>query len=65
VVKTSSSTIQELFATSVSKSYVENIIGSMADTLIVVKLDKNQTVEKVNQATLNLLHFEEKDIVGN
>ena len=44
----------------VSKTYVENIIGSMTDMLIV--LDADGSIRMVNQATLTLLGFEENDL---
>ena len=46
----------------VSKTYVENIIGSMTDMLIV--LDADGSIRMVNNATLNLLGFEVDDLTG-
>ena len=44
------------------KEFTENIIKSMADTLIVVSPDA--MIEKVNQATLDLLRYEEDELIG-
>jgi PAS domain S-box-containing protein len=63
VVKNGHRTIRDLYATSVSKQYVENIIQSMADTLIVVKLDPESRIKSANQATLNLLGYDEKELL--
>ncbi|MEW6557887.1 MAG: ATP-binding protein, partial [Elusimicrobiota bacterium] len=46
----------------VSKDYVDNIIKSMIDTLIVT--DAKGKIKTVNQATLNLLGYEEEEIIG-
>lgn len=53
---------EDLQKTTVSKAYVDNIIESMIDTLIVV--DKNNKIKTVNKSTLNLLGYEEKDLIG-
>ncbi len=53
---------EDLQKTTVSKAYVDNIIESMIDTLIVV--DKNNKIKTVNKTTLNLLGYEEKDLIG-
>ena len=45
-----------------AEKYVSNIIHSMADTLIVINFDK--TITSVNRATLDLLGYEESEIVG-
>ncbi len=64
VVKTGSETIEELFNTSVSKTYVDNIIKSMADSLIVANLGADRTIRTINKATLNLLGYEEHELLG-
>jgi len=46
----------------VSKNYVDKIIESMADMLIVFNSDRK--IEKVNRATLNLLRYEEPELFG-
>ena len=46
----------------VSRDYVDNIIMSMNDTLIVVKPDYK--IEMMNQATLKLLGYKEDEIKG-
>ncbi len=53
---------ESLKATTVSKSYVDRIIQSMGDTLIVT--DSEGTIRTVNQAALKLLGYEESDLVG-
>ncbi|MFQ5963504.1 MAG: PAS domain S-box protein [Candidatus Scalinduaceae bacterium] len=45
-----------------AKDYTGNIIKSMVDTLIVISPDK--TIKTVNQATLRLLRYEEKELIG-
>src|SRR3972149_3210973 len=45
--------IEDLQKTTVSKAYVDNIIESMIDTLIVI--DKNNKIKTVNKSTLKLL----------
>ncbi len=64
VVRNGERTITELYETAVSKQYVENIIQSMADTLIVVQLDPKSRIRTVNRATLNLLGYEESELLG-
>ena len=46
----------------VSKNYVDKIIESMADMLIVFNSERK--IEKVNRATLNLLGYEEPELFG-
>ena len=57
-------TIKELFDTAVSKEYVENIVQSMADSLIVVQLDAESLITTVNAATLELLGYSESELIG-
>ncbi|MEW6732383.1 MAG: PAS domain S-box protein [Acidobacteriota bacterium] len=45
-----------------STSNIENIIQSMADSLIV--LNPDITIKTVNQATLDLLGYQEQDLIG-
>jgi PAS domain S-box-containing protein len=52
----------DLGQTTVSKSYVDNIIKSMLDALIVVDVDL--TITKVNQSALNLLGYDRYELVG-
>jgi len=52
----------ELLTTTVSKSFVDNIIQSMADTLIVV--NPNNIIQHLNQATLDMLNYAEHELVG-
>jgi len=46
-----------------AKDYIDNVIKSMADTLIVINQDG--IIKTVNQATLNLLGYEESELIGN
>ncbi|MDH4137665.1 MAG: PAS domain S-box protein, partial [Anaerolineae bacterium] len=62
VVRTGQLSIEDLLKTTVAKSYVENIIRTMADTLIVVNPDL--IIQTVNQATLALLGYEESELIG-
>jgi len=52
----------DLRAVTVSKNYVDKIIESMADMLIVVNSEGQ--IEKVNRATLELLGYEEGEMIG-
>ncbi len=53
---------EQLIAATVSKSYVNNIISSMADTLIVI--DPDSTIRTANHASLELLLYDEHDVIG-
>lgn len=53
---------EQLLQTTVSKNYVDNIIRSMIDSLIVVNPDG--TIETINQATVQLLGYEEHELLG-
>lgn len=64
-VWTGKNTIEDLLNTTVSKNYVENIIKSMADTLIVINADENATIRTINNATVNLLGYERPELVGS
>ncbi|MBC8235507.1 PAS domain S-box protein, partial [bacterium] len=46
-----------------AKDYIDNVIKLMADTLIVINQDG--IIKTVNQATLNLLGYEESELIGN
>jgi PAS domain S-box-containing protein len=52
----------DLQRTTVSRNYVDNIIQSMADTLIVV--DSDGTIETVNLALCDLLGYEKEEVIG-
>jgi PAS domain S-box-containing protein len=52
----------DLKAVTVSKNYVDKIIESMADMLIVVNSEAK--IEMVNRATLDLLGYEKKELIG-
>jgi PAS domain S-box-containing protein len=53
---------KDLRKSTISKDYVDNIIGSMNDTLIVADLDAKIT--SVNRATCELLGYAEQELVG-
>ena len=54
--------IDDLQESTVSKEYVENIINSMIDTLIV--LTPEGKIQKVNQATCDLLGYKAEELNG-
>ena len=54
--------IEQISSTTVSKGYVENIVQSMADPLVVV--DPNVQIAMVNQAALDLLGYERGELLG-
>lgn len=53
---------EDLQKTTVSRDYVDGIIGSMNDTLIVVGPDG--VIRRVNKATSELLGYEQDELVG-
>jgi PAS domain S-box-containing protein len=53
---------EQLLTTTVSKNYMDNLIRSIIDSLIVVNPDN--TIRSVNQATLQLLGYEEQELLG-
>ena len=52
----------ELSETTVTRDFVDNIIQSMADTLVVVMEDT--TITRINSATANLLEYSEEELLG-
>jgi PAS domain S-box-containing protein len=52
----------DLRKTTISRDYVDNIIGSMNDTLVVVDLEAKIT--NVNRATCELLGYAEDELIG-
>ncbi|MBW2644866.1 MAG: PAS domain S-box protein [Deltaproteobacteria bacterium] len=54
---------EDLKQTTVSKEYVDNIMDSMIDTLIVV--DSDGKIKTVNRATCELLGYKEEELVGS
>ncbi len=52
----------ELRETSISKNYLDNIVNSLKECLIVTSL--NGTIESANQMTFNLLGCSEEQLVG-
>ena len=53
---------EELKETTVSKEYVENIIKSMIDSLVVVTAEG--AIQTVNQATCELLEYRPEELIG-
>ncbi len=53
--------MQDLRTTTVSKAYVDNIIESMAETLVVISPDG--VIQRVNRAGLNLLGYERNELI--
>lgn len=53
--------IDDLKATTVSKNYLNNIIGSMMDALLVI--DTNGKICRVNHSSCELLGYEEKELL--
>ena len=54
---------EDLKQATVSKDYVDKIIESMADMLIVIEPDAK--IKTVNQATLDILGYREDELIGN
>lgn len=54
--------VEKLSQTLVSKKYVDNIIRSMTDTLVVT--DPEGKIRTVNQATQDLLGYSENELIG-
>ena len=55
--------LEGLQETTVSKSYLMDIIDSMADSLIVI--NTKGTIKKVNNATIELLGYSEAELTNN
>ena len=53
---------EELYASTVSKNYLDNIVQSMTDMLIVVNRDEN--IRTVNRSTLDLLGYTDTELIG-
>ncbi len=53
---------ETLIATTVSMTYVDNIINTMVNSLVV--LDNNKSIVNVNQATLNYLGYTKNDLIS-
>ncbi|MCX5799961.1 MAG: ATP-binding protein [Candidatus Eisenbacteria bacterium] len=54
--------VEDLSKTLVSRNYMNNIIKSMTDTLLVT--DPEGRIRTVNRATLNLLGYSEDELIG-
>jgi PAS domain S-box-containing protein len=53
---------QDLDRTTISKDYMDNIITSMLDSLVVI--DPDAKIRSVNKAICDLLGFKEEDLIG-
>jgi len=53
---------ENLRRTTISRDYVDNIIGSMNDTLVV--LDPHTRISSVNKATCELLGYQAEELIG-
>ncbi|CAN2044862.1 two-component system, NtrC family, sensor kinase [Candidatus Magnetomoraceae bacterium gMMP-13] len=53
---------EDLKKSTVSRNYFDNIIKSMIEALIVITPEGN--IQSVNEATLNLLEYNENEIIG-
>lgn len=62
LAKCFNSMTEQLLHTTVSKNYVDNVIRSMTDLLIVFNPDRS--IRSVNHAVLNLLGYEDNDLLG-
>jgi PAS domain S-box-containing protein len=62
LAKCFNSMTEQLLHTTVSKNYVDNVIRSMTDILIV--LNPDHTIRSVNHAGLHLLGYEEYELLG-
>jgi diguanylate cyclase (GGDEF)-like protein/PAS domain S-box-containing protein len=54
--------VKDLSSTTVSKAYLDNVLSSMVDPLVVLNFDT--TITKVNLATLRLLGYAENELIG-
>ena len=54
--------IDDLSKTTVAKYYLDQIINSMTDSLIVINLDA--TITRINYATIKLLNYTENELLG-
>jgi len=61
LIKTFNEMISGLNKTTVSKSYLDKILTSMGDSLIVIA--PNGTIKKVNSATCRLLGYQERELI--
>ncbi len=52
----------EISSTAISRDYLDNIIDSMSDSLIV--LDPNGFIKTINSATLKMLKYESGELIG-
>jgi len=62
LASTFKSMLSDLQTTTVSKDYVDNIISSMLNSLIIINMDG--TIRQINQAAVNLLGYSEEELIG-
>ncbi len=55
--------LDDLVDTSISRSYLDNVLSSLSDSLIV--LNTSLQIERVNPATLALLGYVQADLIGH
>ena len=53
---------EDLLKTTVSRDYVDNILKTMTDSLVVVSPEA--TIQRVNQGTCDLLGYKEEELIG-
>jgi diguanylate cyclase (GGDEF)-like protein/PAS domain S-box-containing protein len=53
---------EKLKATTISRDYLDSILASMNDAIVVTSQDG--TIKRVNRATVHLLGYEEEELVG-
>ncbi len=54
--------IKDLRKSTVSKNYMDNVVDSMLDTLIVANPDF--TIRRVNQSAIDMLEYSQKELMG-
>ncbi len=62
VVQVGKNTFTDLFATTVSKSYVENIVKAIPEVVIVA--NQSQVIRSVNQAAIHACGYQERDLLS-
>lgn len=62
VVRLGSDTISDLFQTSVSKTYIENLLDTIPDVLVV--LTPETTIRRINKAALSVTGYKPYELIG-